>query len=309
MLEPHTGKKIPLGTKDVREYEIPWHLYHTIIYVEKKGMLSRFEMGKIAERYDAAIICAEGYAVRAAKYLLHAAQDRKDPIRVFVVHDADPAGYDIARTLSRASGAHKFNIEVVDWGLNMDEAVSMGLETETFTRKKALPKDVEFSDFDHSYFDGEEKVYKEDGKWKTKWVKCHRIELNALSADPKAFIDWIVRKLKEHGADEKLIPSPEVVEKTARSKQVETLRSTIENNIMSELGIEYMVDRIADKLSDDIETDDVHDHLTEWGKDLPPKAWDAEVGSVIHDRVHGLMDEIADAVADEIKALGDSEQQ
>jgi hypothetical protein len=72
--EPHTRKRIPLGTKAVDEYEIPAHLYETILFFEKKGVLGKLEWGEIGERYDALIIAAEGYAVRAAKALLHAAQ-------------------------------------------------------------------------------------------------------------------------------------------------------------------------------------------------------------------------------------------
>jgi DNA topoisomerase VI subunit B len=40
LLEPHTGKQIPLGTTQVEEYDIPFHLYHTVIYVEKKGSVT-----------------------------------------------------------------------------------------------------------------------------------------------------------------------------------------------------------------------------------------------------------------------------
>jgi hypothetical protein len=139
LLEPHTGKRIPLGTKAVDGYDIPPWLYHTIIYVEKKGMLSKFELGKIGERYDCAIIAAEGYATTAAKSLLDAAQ-RGRRIKVLCFHDADPHGYNIARTLSESTGAHTYDIEVIDAGLHLEEALAMGLPTRISPVARSCPK-------------------------------------------------------------------------------------------------------------------------------------------------------------------------
>ena len=139
LLEPHTGKQIPLGTTQVEEYEIPWHLYHTVIYVEKKGLLPLFQFGEIGEKYDAAIICAEGCAVRAAQTFMDTAANGRS-MKIFVFHDADPAGYGIAKAIGANSGAHKFDFEIIDAGLHLEEALQMGLETETFTRNKSLQK-------------------------------------------------------------------------------------------------------------------------------------------------------------------------
>ena len=62
--EPHTGKQIPLGTREVDAYDMPELLYDKILYVEKKGMHPIFREARLAERYDLAIVCAEGYASR-----------------------------------------------------------------------------------------------------------------------------------------------------------------------------------------------------------------------------------------------------
>ena len=182
LLEPHTGNRIPLGTKAVDDYTIPFYLYDTILYFEKKGLEGKLAWGKIGERYDCAIMASEGYAVRAAKSLLQAAQGRKKKVLCF--HDADPDGKNIKRTLGRSTGAHKFNIEIIDCGLNLEEALEMGLPTETFTRKKALPSKLELTELEREYFTGEGRFVYRNGKLKTHWVNCQRVELNARSAGP-----------------------------------------------------------------------------------------------------------------------------
>ncbi len=209
--EPHTGQRIPLGTKAVDEYEIPLYLYDTIVYVEKKGMLSKFELGRIGERFDCAIMASEGYAVRAAKALIDAAQ-QGHKMKVLCFHDADPDGYNIARKLSEATGAHRYDIEIIDAGLHLPEAVKMGLATESFTRKKALPKSLSFTDMEREYFTGEPRlVTGRNGKPKRHWINCRRVELNALSADPHAFVAWIEKKLKKFGVAQKLVPPRKVI--------------------------------------------------------------------------------------------------
>ena len=51
-IEPHTGRQVPLGTREVEAYQIPAWRYDKIIYVEKKGFHGLFQQARIAERYD-----------------------------------------------------------------------------------------------------------------------------------------------------------------------------------------------------------------------------------------------------------------
>ena len=208
LLEPHTGNKIPLGTKDVDEYAIPLYLYDTILYFEKKGMESKCAWGRIPDRFDCAIMASEGYAVRAAKALIAAAQTGHK-MKVFCFHDADPFGYNIFRTLSKATGAHTYDIEIIDAGLHLQEALDMGLAVETFTRKKRLPRGLKLTSLEEEYFAGEQVPGKK------LWRNCRRVELNALSADPHRFVKWVVSKLEEHGCAKKLVPPKTVIERHA----------------------------------------------------------------------------------------------
>ena len=36
LLEPHTGRKVPLGTREVESYHLPEWLFSRVLFVEKK---------------------------------------------------------------------------------------------------------------------------------------------------------------------------------------------------------------------------------------------------------------------------------
>jgi hypothetical protein len=296
LLEPHTHKRIPLGTKAVDDYVIPLHQYDTILYFEKKGLEGKLAWGQIGDKYDCAIMCSEGYAVRAAKSLLQSAQGTKKKVLCF--HDADPDGKNIKRTLGRSTGAHKFNIDVVDCGLNLEEALEMGLPTETFSRKKALPSKLELSDLERKYFTGEARSVCVRGKYKTHWVNCQRVELNALSADPHKFIAWVEAKLKQHGVAKKLIPPKKVIYATARDKRDELLTCALQDVIERQLDINNRVAEMAAKLGKQIDLKTLPADLKTWAAELRPESWRKYLESLVRKRVDELGDDIEDLVAE-----------
>lgn len=290
--EPHTGRRIPLGTKSVDDYEIPLYLYDTILYVEKKGMLSKFELGRIGERFDCAIMASEGYAVRAAKALIDAAQ-RGHKMKVLCFHDADPDGYNIARKLAAATGAHRYDIEIIDVGLHLPEAIKMGLSTETFTRKKSLPKALEFTKLERDYFTGQERyVIGRNGKRKKHWINCRRVELNALSADPHAFVAWVVKKLKKYGVAEKLVPPKKVILARARAQREAQLRELVEAKLMEALDLDARIEAITRQLLREVEIDGVADVVARWSKKKLPEPWTKCVDSVVSRAVGGIDDHV-----------------
>src|SRR5207248_3334358 len=69
LYEPHTGRAIPLGTQQVESYDFPAWTYDKILYIEKRGLWPILQRARIAERYDLAIVAAEGYATEAARVL------------------------------------------------------------------------------------------------------------------------------------------------------------------------------------------------------------------------------------------------
>ena len=249
-LEPHSGKQISLGTEAVEKYEFPEHQFKTVIYVEKKGLLSAFQHGKIAERYDCGIICAEGFANRASQHLMQLAQ-RNHGMKIVVFHDADPAGYLIANKIGKKSGAHDFDYEVFDAGLHLDEALELGLETETFTRKKALPSALKLTDIEREYFTGTAVQYERNSKPRTRWENCRRVELNALAAFPDRFVEFVESKLERAGASRKLIPKSQV----CHAYLDEQLRQLIEGYVRSELESELALNSLVADVTSELDVE------------------------------------------------------
>ena len=62
LLEPHTGKSVALGTREVASYEFPEYTFDKILYVEKEGELPKLKAANLAERYDMAICSRQGPA-------------------------------------------------------------------------------------------------------------------------------------------------------------------------------------------------------------------------------------------------------
>ena len=166
--------------------------------MEKKGLWPVIKHARIAERYDMAVIAAEGYATTAARTLFANADKDRD-YKLYVLHDADPYGYNIARTLREATiRMPDYRVEVIDLGLKYEEALSLGLKPETFTRKKALATDLILTEGERRAFQG-----RQEGK--KSWI-CTRVELNAFS-NPD-FVAYLERKLTAAGATGKVIPPP-----------------------------------------------------------------------------------------------------
>jgi len=295
LVEPHTGREVPLGTRAVDAYDFPLHLYDKILYVEKKGFHPLFQAYCLAEKYDMAIICAEGYAPRAAKALLSAAQT-KHHVVIACLHDADPAGYNIARTLREATATFRGRIKIIDLGFQLREALDIGLRTESFIRQKALPAKLRLDKTERRCFHGEQLGAK---RW-----KCDRIELNALAKSPDRFIGWIEDKLQQHGLDRKLLPPEQVVEKHAVDRRAERLRERVSECVASILDLEALEAGIVDRLLPQVSLDGVADDLRAWAPRLEPGRWCGRVNRLVDRSVADLEDEIRAAA---VAAVNDME--
>jgi hypothetical protein len=202
LYEPHSGRALALGTREVEAYDFPRWTFDKILYVEKKGLWPVLAAARLAERYDMAVIVAEGYATEAARVLFRRA--REVACRLFVLHDADPHGYNIARTLREETRRLRgYSVDVVDLGLSVAEALRMGLESEEFTRQQDIPHAVKegLSERELEWFVGRQ-------VGKNSWI-CKRVELNAMSAPQ--LIRYVEAKLAEHGAAGKVLPPAGVV--------------------------------------------------------------------------------------------------
>ena len=282
LYEPHTGKAIPLGTREVESYQFPDWLYNKILFVEKKGLMPILQAAKLAERYDMAIIAGEGYASEAVRQLFDTAS-KNQGYQLFVLHDSDPAGYNIARTLREETRRMPgYQVEVIDLGLALEEALGMRLQTEKFTRKNALPGGIKLSDLEREYFEGRQEGRKS-------WI-CQRVELNAFTAP--ALVHYIEAKLEAAGALGKVIPPEEDLMHQARGIFREEVDDLVDRLISQLLPLGAMKEAAFDSLAPDLSM--ARGWVEEAFDDNPSISW----GKALQRKFSGLVNEHEREVAD-----------
>src|SRR5215213_5330522 len=222
--EPHTGNSIALGTREVLNYEFPKYTFDKILYVEKEGEWPKLQAAQLAERYDMAVASAKGYPVEAVRDLFKRAE--RGDYQLFVFHDADIDGYEIARVLREATRRMPHHsVEVLDIGLTVEDAVGMGLDSEPFSRNKGIHSTLRrrLSVIAEAYF-----VHRQE-----------RFELNAILPDTRR-IEYIERKLEEKDVRGKVIPPDDALKELREAMYREKTKGWVE------AGIAEMVD--TDKL-------------------------------------------------------------
>jgi hypothetical protein len=297
-VEPHTGTKIPLGTREVKAYRIPAWRYDKILYVEKKGFHGLFTQAHIAERYDIGIMCAEGYSSEAGKLLL-ARAEQAARMTILCLHDADPYGYNIARKLRSATraGCH---VNVIDAGLKLQEALDLGLEPETFFRDRALPQGLQLNEVEREHFEGD---WTGGYKGARKVYQCQRVELNDLASDPDRFIAYVEGKLQEHGCAGKLVPPRKVVLQHAKQERRDQLEAAVRAQVQELLNVDGLVRDIAREALRQIGVAELPAALASWSREQKPESWRQAIEQDIGRQVHALESQLRHQAARRAQGL------
>jgi hypothetical protein len=232
--EPHTGHSVALGTREVAAYAFPEYIFDKILYVEKEGEWPKLQAARLAERYDMALASAKGYPVEAVRELFQQAE--RGDYQLFVFHDADIDGYEIARVLREATRRMpKHSVEVLDIGLKVEDAVEMGLPSEPFSRKKGVPYTLRrrLSDLAEEYF-----VRRQE-----------RFELNAILPDTRR-IEYIERKLEENGVRGKVIPPEDALAERREAMYQEKAEGWVETIIAEMLDTDKLKKKVVEEFQD-----------------------------------------------------------
>jgi hypothetical protein len=201
--EPHTGNSVALGTREIAAYEFPEYTFDKILYVEKEGELPKLRAAKLGERYDMAICSGKGQPTEAVRTLFERAEG--GDYQLFVFHDADLDGYDIARVMAEETRRMPdYFVDVVDIGLTVEDAVEMGLASEPFRRKKDITWELRMR------LSGVAKEYLYQRNGYGGGISGYRFELNAILPDIRR-VEYIERKLEENGVRGKVIPPDEAL--------------------------------------------------------------------------------------------------
>jgi len=216
--EPHGGPTTRLGTREVAAYKPPSWSYDKILVVEKKGLWLTLEASRIAERYDMAVIASEGFSSTGCRELL--ASMPPGGVTIFSLHDADPSGYILSAILGEETVRMPgHSVEVRDIGLTVGDSIRLGLESEEFTRSRALPERLlgRLDETELEWFTGTAVGWKADrktgGRKPSQW-RCRRTELNAFTSPE--MLAYIESALDAAGAV-KLVPPVTVLRKQARA--------------------------------------------------------------------------------------------
>jgi hypothetical protein len=237
--EPHGGDTVDLGTREVEAYQFPDYVFDKLLYVEKKGQFPLLKAARFMERYDMGIVTGEGFSTVAARTLMQTAQQGQK-YQIFVLHDADHSGYNIARTVSEETARMPgYSIEVHDLGLTVEQALEKGMESEEFVRSSSLPKGLEPTLAEGSiareWFVGEH--------IKEKKYRCKRVELDDMSA-PEA-VRHVEAQLAAKGVRPKVIPPPPVLTEEGQQMYRTKVNGWVDEIIDELLSVEDLKARLA----------------------------------------------------------------
>jgi hypothetical protein len=286
---PHDGEIIRLGTREVEAYIPPSWQFDKVLYIEKEGLEAQLAPYQLGQRYDMAIIYGKGFAVTACRELL-ALFEIREMMKIFVLHDADINGYDIARTLGEATRRMPHHsIDVIDLGLTVPQAIHAGLETETFTRRKALPADLELDADALEWFTGEPV----DAGYGKPQYECTRCELNAFSADELA--EFIEAGLRQHGATEKVVPPPDVLAEHVQQVRDKALTDLVTAELERMVDVDAVVEQLLADRPGLVVVDE--DRVRADFADHPIRSWRSAVEQLVDEDI-----DAADDITETIRA-------
>jgi DNA topoisomerase VI subunit B len=234
-LEPHTERRIDLGTLAVRGYigrwendvsgdvsveistDVPTHghanRYRYALFIEKEGFNALLDRAEIGNLYDIAIMSTKGMSVTASRTLVEKLSEAG--VTTLVARDFDKAGFSIVHTLRNDTRRYQFDAapRVIDLGLRLKDVEEMGLDSEEVEysagKKGASIKDPRENLIESGATEGECAFLVEGRNYNGSGWIGKRVELNAMTSPQ--FIEWIERKLKEHGV-EKVVPDAATLE-------------------------------------------------------------------------------------------------
>src|SRR5215211_4371417 len=262
--EPHTGNSVALGTREIAAYEFPEYTFDKILYVEKEGELPKLQAAKLGERYDMAICSGKGQPTEAVRTLFEHAQGRD--FQLFVFHDADLDGYDIARVMAEETRRMPdYSVDVVDIGLTVEDALDMGLASEPFNRKKNISWELRMrlSDVAKEY------LYQRDGY---RGVRGRRFELNAILPDTRR-IEYIERKLEENGVRGKLIPPEEALAERREKMYREKVDGWVDEAIAEMLDLGELKNKMVEEFQERFGLDAAREWIEKGFEDERAQSW------------------------------------
>jgi hypothetical protein len=285
--EPHSGQSFGLGTLEVRDYLANLHepslvnagisgakietsgpsgSYGGVLFIEKEGFDSHIEQAQITDRFDIAHMSTKGMSVTAARELADYVCHRYN-IPLLLVTDFDKSGFSISGTWQRNTRRYEFQnkIRVIHIGLSLADVTALGLEAEYQHHPKG-DKHTLIANLRKNGASEEEIafMFRDFDQLRS----TRRVELNTMTSPQ--FIDFIERKLLEHGI-KKVVPDKEELRKAY-------------NLFARAHTIKQIIKRELKKLKSDAVVRvprEIEKHVRQYLREHPEQRWDAAVEQVV----------------------------
>ena len=232
---PHTRETIPLGTLNVERYRRPEYRFNKVLYVEKGGFFELLKDAQWPERHDCALMTSQGFASGAAKDLMDLIGDGDEEVKLFCVHDADGYGTCIYEGLIKETNSRPGRrVNVINLGLDPEEAVRIGLAEEKVDSKKKVP----VADYIKDGWRG--------WHWE-EWLQTHRVELNAMTSPQ--FLEWLDSKMADHDEAGKLVPPVEVMQQKLEELTRAKVRERLVERALRAANIERQIEETMECIS------------------------------------------------------------
>jgi hypothetical protein len=203
------------------------------------------------------VASAKGYPVVAVRELF--ARAEAGDYQLFVFHDADIDGYNLARVLGEATRRMPHHsVEVIDIGLTVEDALEEGLDPEPFSRKKSIPWNLSrrLSDVAREYFAD----------------RHQRFELKTILPDTRR-IEYIKEKLEENGVRGKVIPPDDKLPELADEKYRALSAGWVDDATNNLVSSDEFKKAIADEFIDKFGLDEARRYIEEGFEDNATLSW------------------------------------
>lgn len=295
--EPRSESFIPLSTEGVESYQIPLWKYNKILYVEKRGFKDVIVANRFHDEYDMAVIGSQGESSTETRKLLKRIEEIalkgkvEGKIDILCIHDADIWGHDIVLTLKKASQRMKqHTLNVIDLGLTMTEAVELGLKPEKVVHKKEkrIPKKLleNLSDEELFLLTGKKKDEQNESI-----KESFRVELNAFT--PEQFMDWLAKKLEEHGVKRKVRPPDHVIADETQKKVDGSLEKYVKEAILELCGGQELVDKLKASIKGqkDLDFPNMPEEVDRILETYPTDGWDDIIANKVNEQVKEVLND------------------
>lgn len=280
LLEPHTDITVDLGGADVGKYCGRWRTsidkgvpsvsssvsthgpenrYQAALFIEKEGFTEILRQSGIQERYDLAIMSTKGVPVDACCELINKMESKG--VTVFALHDFDPAGFKIAKTLRNGTRMTGPNDNVVEIGLRLEDVEAMALEDEPFQHSQEKNPGEYLLECGATPDEIDMLVQRRGNGYIGR-----RVEINAMTSEQ--LIEFIERKLEDHGV-QKVVPDENIMHEAFK-------RAAFAK------AIQEKIEELEDEIDEAEVPDDLADSVEDYLEDNPKSTWDYAVWHIAH---------------------------